>query len=211
MSPPTPPPSPNPPTQTVVVNIPPELVDKFAPHGPSWLTGPSATLIAGLLALIGAGIAFCAVHRQINANSKSVEKQIQANAAAVARQIEAAGAHERRKERLEVVTEAAHIAHDLAGLATQHAAYGDPEWHDEPPDVAQKRVEDEFDGMQVWPTLRKLDLLGMADAVEAIQEVFSEAGRIIHPHPLYEPMESWTIYEKEEHAIATLKAALDTA
>ena len=43
MPPPTPPPPP--PTQPVLVNFPPELVDKFAPHG---LTGPAASLIAAL-------------------------------------------------------------------------------------------------------------------------------------------------------------------
>ena len=224
---PPPPPLPSPPPipgqsgpQTVVVNVPPDLVDKFAPHG---LTGPWATLIAAAVALIGAAIAFWAVNRQIkangkavaahiNANAAAVTAQIDANAAAVAEQIEAAAAHQRRAERLDVVTEAAHLVHDLSALATQHAAYaGDPEWLDEPSAVAQGRVEDKFDEITVWPLARRLDLLGMTAAAEAVEEVYHEASRVIRPSGYEETDEGWTIYDKKDRAILALKDGLDGA
>ena len=48
-----------------MLNLPPELVDKIASHDPTWWAQPLATVIAGLLALAGAGVAFWAVRRQI--------------------------------------------------------------------------------------------------------------------------------------------------
>lgn len=209
------------PTQTVVVTLPPGVADKLAPHdGIAWLNGPTATLIAAVLALIGAGIAFWAVSRQIRANAtavneqvaanaKAVNLQIEANAASVRSQIEAAAAQQRRAERIDVVTEAAHLVHDLAALATQHAAYGgDPTWLDEPSEVAQGRVEDEFERLTVWPIARRLDLLGMSKAAEAVEAAYYEASRVIKPHMYDQPLEEWTMYDKKDQAILALKQAL---
>ncbi|WP_156767121.1 hypothetical protein [Mycobacterium sp. E796] len=221
MTTPTPTPTPSP-TQTVVVNVPPDVVGKFAPHDDlAWINGPTATLIAGLLALIGAGIAFWAVNRQIRSNAKvvaeqitanadAVGRQIEANAQSVARQIEAAAAQQRREERLDLVTEAAHLVHDLAALATQYAAFGgDPDWLDEPSEVRQAHAEKEFDELIVWPVARRLDLLGMADAAEAVQAAYHEAYKIIHPSPYFEYDEEWTMYDLRDRAISELKRALD--
>jgi hypothetical protein len=209
------------PTQTVVV-LPPEVVDKIAPEtGFTWLNGPTATLIAGLLTLIGAEVAFWAISRQIRANAKAVNDQIKANADAVSRQIEgnqasvasqieAATAHQRRAERLDVVTEAASLVHDLAALATQHAAYGgNPTWLDEPSEVAQGRVENEFESLIVWPITRRLDLLGMSEAAEAVEAAYFEASRVIKPHMYEQASEEWTIYDKKDQAFSALKRALD--
>jgi hypothetical protein len=96
-----------------------------------------------------------AVNRQIEANADSVNRQIEANQASAASQIEAATGNQRRAEGLAVVTEAASLVHDLAALATQHAAYGgNPAWLDEPSEVAQGRIEDEFESLIVWPITR---------------------------------------------------------
>jgi hypothetical protein len=86
-----------------VVNFPPELVEKFAPHG---LTGPAATLIAAGVALFAAVIAFIAVSRQINANASTVSTQIAADRS-----------ERRRAERLDLVTDAATLVDDLAANA----------------------------------------------------------------------------------------------
>jgi hypothetical protein len=112
VSPPTtaPPPLPPPPTQHVLVDFPPELVDKFAPHG--WLTGPVATLLAAGVALIAAAIAFFAVNRQIKAN-----------ASVVAAQIAADRSERRRAERIDLATDGVTLVTDLARIAFNHEHY----------------------------------------------------------------------------------------
>jgi hypothetical protein len=212
--PPTPPPIPPPapaPTQTVVVNIPPELVDRFAPHGP-WLTGPIATLIAAAVALLAAGIAFWAVNRQMSGNAASITKQI-----------DAGRAQQRRAERLDLVAEAAHLVYNLDSLAAQHDRYSGKWANRESSEAGQLfgqrmvEVEERFYELTPWVVVRKLDLLGMSEASKAVEEVYTEASRVIRPigeeksqktdaawHSKDRPM-----HAKKKRAIAALKNALD--
>jgi hypothetical protein len=196
----------------VVVKLPPEVVDKFAPHGGfAWLNGPTATLMAAFLTLIGAAIAFWAVNRQIKANAQAVNDQIEANTASVRNQIEADAAQRRRAERLDVVTDAASLVHDLAALATRYAAYGgNPPYLDEPSEIAQGRVEEEFEGLTVWPIARRLDLLAMPEAAKALEAAYFEASRVIKPDMYEQPLAEWTMYDMEDQAISALKKALDS-
>lgn len=152
------------------------------------MTQPTATLITEVLTLIGAGIAFWAVNRQINANGEAVTDQINAS---VARQ--------KRSERIDFVTEAAHLVDRLASIATRHAAFGgDPEWLGEPSADAQRRVKNEFDQLTVWLMIRKLDMLGLPEASEALKELYHEVYRIVHPTGFEDDGGEWTVYGKQE-------------
>jgi hypothetical protein len=73
-TPPVPPPSPVPsPTQTVVVNLPPDVVNKLSPHE-SGLPQSWATIVAASIAVAAALLAFWSVSRQINAAAREGQK-----------------------------------------------------------------------------------------------------------------------------------------
>ena len=74
-----------------------------------WLQ-PLATVIAGLLAIGAAAIAYVAVTRQIKANTENVRKQISAAAAEQQKNRAADWAKMRRQEVLDLVLEAGNIA-----------------------------------------------------------------------------------------------------
>ena len=132
MPPPTPPPPP--PTQPVLVNFPPELVDKFAPHG---LTGPAATLIAALVAIGAAVIAFIAVNRQITANASAVSAQIAADRS-----------ERRRAERLDLAAAAAAVVDELAQIAVAYECYSGKSGAPPSPNDQQSQKE-KFHGLEL--------------------------------------------------------------
>jgi hypothetical protein len=59
-------PSPN---QTLVVNVPPDVVDRLTPHASSGLSQPWATIIAAVIALAAATIAYMGVRAQVRATA----------------------------------------------------------------------------------------------------------------------------------------------
>lgn len=67
----TPPPAPA--TQTVVVQLPPEVVKHFAPPSDG-LSQATATIIAALIAVVAAGIAFGGVIYQVRATARGQQK-----------------------------------------------------------------------------------------------------------------------------------------
>jgi hypothetical protein len=145
--PPLPPPPGPPPTQPVLVNFPPELVDKFASHGPAWLawlTGPVATLIVAGGAILAAAIAFIAVNRQINAN-----------ASAVAAQITAERSERRRAERLDLASDAATVVTELAQIAFAYEHYSGKTGGSPSPNFQQLEKQ-KFYRLEVLPTTRRM-------------------------------------------------------
>lgn len=148
-TPPVPPPPGPPPTQHVLVNFPPELVDKFASHGPAWLTGPLATLIAAGVAILAAAIAFIAVNRQINANARAVSVQIANDRS-----------ERRRAERLDLADHGATLVTELAQIAFAYESYSGKTGGSPYPNQ-QQLEKDKFYRLEVLPTTRRMKLLGM--------------------------------------------------
>jgi hypothetical protein len=198
MPPPTPapplPPGP-PPAQHVLVDFPPELVDKFGPHG--WLTGPVATLLAAGVALIAAAVAFYAVNRQIKSN-----------ASVVAAQIAAERSERRRAERIDLATDGARLVDDLAYFAFDHEQYSDETGGSLSPDQQEMELEKLY-GLDVLAAARRMTLLGMPMSSEAVEEVYEQVRIMIHPHPLDGPSDASTVAKKRNHALSVLKASLE--
>lgn len=89
--------------ESVQLVIPPELVDKLAPHDPGMLTQPVATLIAAGVALIVAGAAWFSVKRQIASAANNVQRQLDVQADHFRLAQEAQAAKDVRTERLNVL------------------------------------------------------------------------------------------------------------
>jgi hypothetical protein len=123
--PPTPTPPPNP-LPTVEVHLPQDLVNKLAPqHGcADWWYISGAALIAALVAIIAAIVAYNAVIRQINTSAGDLKKQIDANAENVRKRIDAEEKRRKRAERLDVVTEAYGVVHEVLDWATRGGRRG---------------------------------------------------------------------------------------
>lgn len=62
------------PTQTIVVNLPPEVIDKLGPHQSPWLTQPIATVVAATIALLAAAIAYHGLRSQLGATAAEARK-----------------------------------------------------------------------------------------------------------------------------------------
>lgn len=201
MPPPTPAPPPlpppPPPTQHVFVNFPPEMVDKFAPHGPAWLTGPVATLLAASGVIIAATIAFIAVNLQIKAN-----------ASAVAMQIAAERSERRRAERLDVATDGATLVTELAQIAVSYEYFSGNTGASPNPNLQQLELE-KFFRLEVLPTTRRMTLLGMTMTSEAVEAVYEQARIVIVPLPSDEAATASTVTQKRDHALSVLKASLE--
>jgi hypothetical protein len=215
------------------VDLPHDFVHQLGqPSSYFWL-GPLATVVTGLLALGGAIIAFFAVKRtiranadnvqdQIDANNKAVQDQIAANAKGVQDQIDAAAAQQqknhdaewarmRRKEVLDLLVEAGHMARKLASVATTYATIAEnPETFNHPEDhrLKEKQVEEFADlnvrEVSVRVMVDKLAMHGLTTVSTALEALEVEAGAIIQdidPGP-------WTIYDKEQAVFAAIKDAL---
>lgn len=75
-----PPPVPTaPPTETVVVTIPPEVLDRLTPHE-GWFTQPVATVCAAAIALAAAAFAWNGVRRQIRGTALQAKRERQLDA-----------------------------------------------------------------------------------------------------------------------------------
>jgi len=228
VAPPNPPPSP---TQTVVVNLPPELVHKLSePSSFFWLT-PLATVLAGLLALAGAAVAYRAVKRQINANAQNVQDQIdastrdvrdqiEANTRTVQDQIDAAAAEQqknreaewarlRRREVLDLLEEARLTARKLASIAKDYCLVAEnPELFNSPEDQRLKeRQPVEF--AKIYPSvpilMDKLEMHELTAVSESLSELEIEAGEHIREEIDHG---EWTIPEKEQAVFDAIKEAL---
>ncbi|WP_157115161.1 hypothetical protein [Nocardia niwae] len=114
--------------------VPPEVIEKLAPHDPGWFTQPIATLIAAAVALGVAGWAWWNVKSQIAANAENVQRQLDAQAENVQRQLDAQAAQfelvqhaqmakDRRAERLaalrDVIDSASRVLNALGNLRGQ--------------------------------------------------------------------------------------------
>jgi hypothetical protein len=166
-SPPAPPPhlpSPSPPPNPTV-NLPPDLVNKLAHSVGNWLYISGATLLGAAVALLAAYLAWRAVLRQINANSGQLNKQIEANRLDVEAQIAAEDKRRKRRERLDVVTEAYVIVNEIFFWATTDQRRGTDE---------AKAVLQAFE-LKVLTITAKLDLVEMKDESSAVIAYWLEA------------------------------------
>jgi hypothetical protein len=204
------------------VDFPLHLVHQLGqPSSYFWL-GQLAAFATGILALVGAIIAFCAVRRTIRASAKNVQDQIDANSKAVQDQIAAGAAEQyknrdaewarmRRKEVLDLLLEAGQMARKLASVATTYATIAEnPETFNHPEDhrLKGKQVEEFADlnlrEVSVRVMVDKLAMHGLTTVSTALEALEVEAGAIIqdiHPGP-------WTIYDKEQAVFAAINDAL---
>jgi hypothetical protein len=104
------------PTQTIVVTVPTDTLDKLAPHQ-SGLPQSWATIIAALIAVAAACIAFSGVLLQIRATAAQAEANRHADAELAREERHAQAAAARRGERIKLVREAT----DLTQTAFNHA------------------------------------------------------------------------------------------
>ena len=202
LAPPTPPPLPPlpPPTQHVLVNLPPELVDRFASHGPawlSWLTQPIATLIAASGAIVAASIAFWAVNRQIEGNKF-----------AVAAQIAEERTERRRAERLDLAAEGTTLVRELAQIAFAYQHFSGTNGGSVYREGQGSQIE-KFYKLEVLPTSRRMALLGMRDSSAAVEAVYEQARLAIVPLPDEQRADASTVEQERDKAITTLKASLE--
>ncbi len=180
------------------MNFPPELVDKFASHGPAWLTGPVAALIAAAGALIAAGIAFWTVSRQIKANASAVSQQIAADRS-----------ERRRAERLDLVTDAATLVTDVTANAIAYEYYSGTHGS-KPMPISLESEKRQFYAVESLSISRKLELLGMSEAAEAVETVYEQARLVIDPlDKIEQRADASTVKRAKEHAMSVLKVALD--
>ncbi len=129
------------------VTIPPDLLDRLTPADPGWFTQPVATLIAALLALLAARIAWRGVQNQIHATADNVERQISAE-----------HARHRRTERvaaLVVTVELGERSHQALREATKAKTHGNADQMA----LTSQRLQDLHDERKVM--LVRLQLLGM--------------------------------------------------
>ncbi|OZC78007.1 hypothetical protein CH251_04960 [Rhodococcus sp. 06-462-5] len=145
------------PAPTVVVEpqvtIPSELLDRLVPPDPGLLTQPVATIIAALIALLAARIAWRGVQKQIHSTAQNVERQISAE-----------HARHRRTERvtaLAVTVELAERSHQAAREAAKARTRGTA---DEITACSQ-RLQELHDERKVM--LARLQLLGMESSFGA--------------------------------------------
>lgn len=92
---PAPSPSPTPndePTQTVQMQLPPEVVETLTAD-PGGLTQPTATLIAAGFAVLAALVALAGVWWQVKSNDKRTSRELRSNAAALRTQLRANSAN----------------------------------------------------------------------------------------------------------------------
>ncbi|WP_441963516.1 hypothetical protein [Mycolicibacterium houstonense] len=138
---PSPPPVPveaPPPTQTVIVNLPADIVDKLSPHE-SGLSTPWATIIAACITVLAAGVALFGIWWQIRAAAEQSRRSIRA-AAAVSRKSIRAAAEEARNDRVadarlarqaqltERMAEALGLARSLEDLLNEHNSVALDKW-----------------------------------------------------------------------------------
>lgn len=162
-----------------------------------WLQ-PIATVVAGLLALTGALIAFKAVTRQIEAAAEQHTKNRDAEWARL-----------RRSELLDVLLEAARVARQLAGVATNYEIRIENselfrELDDQPLEEQLKKLADDFYALEARVLVEKLKLLGADEVSGALEVVVQEASDVINQ--VHRP--EWTIYENEEAVIAAIRDLL---
>ena len=97
-APPLPPPVPSPvaPSSggTFVVELPPEVIETFKPAAESGLTQPIATIVAAIIALTAAGIAYLGIRAQVKGSQRESEKTRSAETARA-----------RRSERVQLISD----------------------------------------------------------------------------------------------------------
>jgi len=136
---------------TVVVNIPPELVNRLNPPlsfpSPGW-----ATIIAALIALCAAGIAFCGVMMQVRATAREQQRNREADIRRA-----------QRIERAELLVQAAREANELWDAFVLR---------DIRPDEATKKLEKASDAATL--TTELLRLAGLPKSADALTELSGE-------------------------------------
>jgi hypothetical protein len=180
-----------------MLNLP---LDKIASHDPTWWAQPVATVIAGLLALAGAAVAFQAVQREI----KSADNQQAKNRA-----------HDRtlarRAERLAVLTDASELAHKLQSQAGRVRAIKENDQAMElDPELSADRINEvrrDDHRLEAGLMARKLKLHGLSGASIALQTLQAESFAVVYD--MWRVGDEWTIDARESAVVATLQAALD--
>jgi hypothetical protein len=153
MTTPSPPPPPHPlPPASPTLNLPPDVVDKLAPHHSvgDWLYSQGATLLSVLIAIYAARRAWQAVQAQIAANQSQLTDQI-----------EAENQRQKRTERLSALTDAAGTVSEIWCWATQRPLSGE-----------QGLTLDDLAtmGLKVSTLIARLTLLEMLDQRQAVAE-----------------------------------------
>jgi hypothetical protein len=195
--PPSPPhlPQPAPPT----LNLPPDVVDKLAPHHSvgDWWYNQGATVVGTLVALAAAIIAWLAIRRQVDAN----RGQIEANKDIADAQIEADDKIRRRKERLDVVTE----AYEVVTEAFMWVGRNEPRPFG--PGVMMVGDRDRSSlSVAVYTVRAKLDLYGMTDEANALGEFWRQC----ELRADRQPNAPKNLAAEHGKALKVLKAAVDS-
>ncbi|MGW9262933.1 hypothetical protein [Gordonia terrae] len=234
--PPAPPPRPQLPPETAQIQVPPDVLESIAPADPGWFTQPIATIVAALIALAAAYLAWKGVKRQIQANAENVTRQLSANSLALKQQLDAAErnlqrqleaqAAEYEKNRLtdmrtaqrshliEVLTESAATAEELSGIATRfQLVREDPGLFDNPAEdraLAQHQFDTEY--RIALRLIMQLQILGLDEVADGLEAVLNEAHSVVGEMDKYEQYAvsggGWTIYEKRDSALASIRKAL---
>ena len=147
------------PPHTINLNLPPEVLERIRPPSESWLTQPVATVIAGGLAIVAAGVAWWNVSRQIRSDDR----------------------RNRRLERVNAAGEALTAVHDYIDEATkQRSANRLP---------AVRRDASAFQrfidaGNRIFVAQSKLRVLGdFDDSDAALQKLLTELVRFVKNDP----------------------------
>lgn len=154
---PPPPVTVNVPPLNVTSNLPPDVVEKLAPHHSvgDWLYSQGATVLAAVVALGAAYVAW-----------RSVQRQIGADATQVTAQIDGENNREKRKERLDALTSAAAVITDIHNLAFLNLSERD--------DVEVVREVLDMQ-LKVATVKAKFDLIGMTAERDAVKGFWDEA------------------------------------
>lgn len=151
------------PTQTVVVNLPPEVIEKLAPHTGIDLTQPWATVIAAFIAL---GAAFLAL--------RNIKIQVQADAAIARANREAEEDRAHLEERVRLLAEALNHGSNIFQIAVGWAE----EW-DERNEISfetNRRYQENLARAQFAYDM--LLVRGLTDSAEALSAYLQECEKV---------------------------------
>ena len=159
----------NVPPLNVTTNLPPDVVDKLAPHHSvgDWLYSQGATVLVAVVALGAAYLAWRAVRRQIGA-AGAQQVQLLADAERLKAQIDAENRRQQRKERLDALTDAAVVATEIWHFAFQNVARRDD---------AEVLRDTIYINLKVSTVKARFDLLRMPDQGDAVKDLWEGAQR----------------------------------
>ncbi|XDK90103.1 hypothetical protein R1X32_17115 [Rhodococcus opacus] len=161
------------------VTIPPELLEHLAtPSNPYWWAQPAATLLAGLLALSAAGIAWWSVSRQIRANRDTSNRQLATQRYLHRQTVKADSEKQLRADRLAAVVDAAALVHELSEAAADvqfHLEYGD----DHLKEQLEARSKAQLTVERLHIARSRLRFLDLRQSANAVWEFFDSVNGVM--------------------------------